>query len=248
MAVRIISPKFSFVQFNESSTIENCIWDPMVEVLPVVEDSDIWFQWYLETDTKAEADALCGDQGTIVRVGIANSCADGNLITFSALPERYRIDDTHVLYNWVHGLPAFQSVIDDGECFIIKIAVNVIPITIFCSGVFKRFSDSCHTSVLEYGNDDNFADFNYCGGVSIDQTAVDCTPTEIQFSNLLTITIPYTAQMLAKYGNVPTVQVWIYDNTGVLVDMGIRVTLDSFPPSIIFADFGGLSSGIIKIS
>jgi hypothetical protein len=44
------------------------------------------------------------------------------------------------------------------------------------------------------------------------------------------------------------VAVWIYDETGQLVDMGIRVTFDVYPPTIISADFGGLSSGIIRIS
>lgn len=245
MAYTIISPKFSFVQFNESPVIQNCNWDDLFEVLPVVNDSDVWFQFIIESDTSGEADALCSDTGTLVTLGIANSCIDNNLIDFTDLPERFRIDDTHVGYNWVHGFPLFQTVIDDGECFLIRVNVDG---TIFCSNMFKRLTDICYTTEVEYGNDDNFADFNYCGGAPIDSNAEDCTPLEISFTNELSISIPYTAQMLAKYGNVPTVQVWIYDITGVLVDMGIRVTLDSFPPTVIFADFGGTASGVVKIS
>lgn len=248
MSIRILSPEFSFIQFSESDSIEDCQTGPLLEVLPVVEDSDIWFQFILETDTAPESDDLCGDTGTLVRVGIANSCIENNALTFSELPERYRIDDTHVLYNWVHGFPLFQTVIDDGECFLIKISIFIAPNYNFCSGYFKRSVDTCFTSVFEYGNDDNFADFNYCGGVSIDQAAADCTPTEITFSNQLNISIPYTAMMLAKYGDVPSVKVWIYNDDGVLADIGILVVLDAFPPSTIYADFGGLASGVVKIS
>jgi hypothetical protein len=244
--MQIISPRFSFVQFNQAAAIENCLWDPMYEVLPVVNDNDIWFQFIIEFDNKAQADSFCADTGTLVRLGISEDCSGTTqLLLFSDVPERFRIDDTHVGYNWVHGLTGFQSVVDENQCFVIFINVDG---TLFCSNQFKRLVDTCHTSVLEYGNDDNFADFNYCGGISLDSTAADCTPTEITFTNELNISIPYTAELLAKYGNVPTVQVWIYDDTGVLVDMGIRVTLDGFPPSIIFADFGGPASGVIKIS
>lgn len=244
MAIRIISPINSFVQFEEGSSITDCIWGELTEVLPVVEDSDVWFQFILETDTKPEADTLCEDDGTLVKLGLASNCLATNQINFTDPPERFRVDDTHVLYNWVHGFPLFSTVIDDGECFLIKITINSQH---FCSNLFKRSVDTCFTLVAEYGNDDNFADFNYCGGVSIDQAAADCTPLEISFINQATITIPYTALMLAKYGNVPTVQVWI-QRDGVLVDIGILVELDAFPPTTIFADFGGLATGVVKIS
>jgi hypothetical protein len=249
MAIRIISPKFSFVQFSENTFISDCVNPDRIEVLPVVEDNDIYFQFILESDTKDEADTLCEDStGEIVTVGVANSCSDDNVLTFVDLPERYRIDDTHILYNWMNGLPGFQAVIDDGECFIIKISVDLVYGYTFCSGIFKRFLDGCFTAVIEYGNDDNFAGFNYCGGQAIAQVGEDCTPLTITFTNETNLTIPYTASLRAKYGNIPSVQVWIYDDDGNLVDMGIRVAFDSFPPTIIKADFGGLSSGIIKIS
>lgn len=248
MAIVIISPKFSFVNFTESLTVDSELWPDLYEVLPVVEDSDVWFQFILQTDTKAEADTLCADMGSIVKLGIANSCAENNILNFTDLPERYRIDDTHVLYNWVHGLPLFGTVIDDGECFIIKITINDgMDSTHFCSGLFKRYLNSAFTAVLDYTNSDNFADFDYCGGVSIDQQAVDCTPTEISFTNQTVLDIPYTALLQSKYGVVPTVQCWVRDISGNLRNPGLEITLDAFPPTNIHVDLGGMASGILKI-
>lgn len=246
MAYSVTAPQFSFVQFNEDSAINHCSWkDPFFEVLPIVNDNDLAFQFFIDGE-EAEIDSICsGANG--VQVGIANNCAEPALIIFEEVPERARVSSTRALINWAFGLTAFSSVIEVGQCFVIMILIDEQP---FCSStVFKRNDDTCYTTVVDFSNEDNFAGFNYCGGgSSSDADEVDCTPLEIEFTNVPDITIPYTADMLAKYGTVPTVQVWIYDGTGVLVDMGIRVTLDSFPPSQIFADFGGISSGVIKIS
>lgn len=246
MGILIISPPNSFVQFNESEQITDCIWPEQTEVLICVEDNDWNFQWILQTDTKAEADALCADMGANVKCGIALNCGSDNLITFTDAPERFRLDDTHVLYNWIYGFPLFGSVIPDAGCFLFTVDVTASSIK-FCSSIFKRFLNGCFTSVLDYTNDDNFAGFNYCGGSVVQETA-DCTPLEITFSNQTTLTIPYTAALIAKYGIVPTVQVWILDTiTGTLVDMGIRVSFDAFPPTEIFVDLGGPASGVLKI-
>lgn len=250
MAIRIISPQFSFVNLTESPEIETCGWPNLFEVLPIVEDSDVWFQFILETDTKAEADALCADTGTIVKLGLTNNCLSNNSINFTDLPERGRLDDTHVLYNWVHGFPLFTTVYDVNDCFNVRVTLNDGADSIeFCSATtWKRQSTTCYTAVLDYGNDDNFAGFDYCGGVLIDSNVVDCTPMEVAFINQNTVDIPYTAQLLAKYGTVPSVKVWLYNTDGSLYDPGLVVTLDAFPPTNIHVDLGGTASGIVKIS
>ena len=250
MAVRIISPQFSFVNFNESNIIETCGWPNITEVLPIVEDDDVWFQFILETDTKSEADALCADEGTMVKLGLCDNCAAANSINFSDIPERGRLDDTHVLYNWIFGFTAFSTIYSIGDCFNVRVTLNDgDDSTSFCSGTtWKRMSDTCFTAVLDYYNDDNFAGFDYCGGASVASDNVDCTPTEIAFTNQSTVDIPYTAQLLAKYGSVPSVKVWLYNPDGSLYDPGLSITLDSFPPTNIHVDLGGPASGILKIS
>lgn len=248
MAISIRSPRNSFIQFEESDVIESCEFPGINLCLPVFSDDDVNFQFVLVADTEGEADVLCDIANDLLDIGIVNTCDEALILSFTEKTERFRISDTEVLYNWSHGLPNFGSVISIGECFRIKIILtDVYYSESFCSNCLQRISDPCHTSVVEYTNDDNFAGFDYCGGGSaIDETA-DCEPTIIQFSNIPSIAIPYTAQLQAKYGTVPTVSVWIYID-GELTQAGLNINFDAFPPTIINIDFGGTSSGIIKIS
>lgn len=249
MAITIKAPTNSFVQFNESDQVESCQFSPFSLCLPVFEDSDVTFQFILQTDTEEEADGLCDLQNALITIGIAENCGENMVLEFANKPDRYRIGPMSVLYNWQHGLPDFGSVISKGQCFLIKISVQG-PYSLFdfCSNCFQRIADPCHTSVIDYGNEDNAFGFDYCGGAAIDiGDTADCSPMFIQFTNQPSIAIPYTAQMQGKYGATPTVQVWIYDGDE-LVDMGIRVSFDAFPPTVIRAYFGGNSSGVIKIS
>ena len=75
-----------------------------------------------------------------------------------------------------------------------------------------------------------------------------CAPFVQEFINLATLNIPYTTQMAAKYGSVPTVQVWIYDLLGRLIySPGITASFNAAPPTTISFNFGGLATGIIVI-
>jgi hypothetical protein len=246
MALSIQSPQNSFVQFGESADITSCNFSDIHLCLPVFEDDDVWFQFIITTDTDEEADALCDLDNALVSVGIAKSCEEDNLITFAEKPERFRIGDRSVLYNWQHGIPGFSTVIDPAECFFVKVTVDE---TEFCSNCFQRILDTCHTSVIEYGNEDDAFGFNYCNSQVVGGgDSEDCDPTFITFTNAETLTIPYTASMQAKYGNVPTIKVWIYDGSGQLVNMSVSQALDTYPPTQISIDFGGPATGVLKIS
>lgn len=249
MAITITSPRFSFVQFGETDSVQSCNFPDVSLCLPVYDENDVAFQFVLVTDTEEEADALCDLTNDQIQVGIVESCDDGFLINFKEdfglIPQRFRISPRQVLYNWEHGLPSFNTVISVGECFKVKIVVD--GGYEFCSNCFQRISDPCHTSLLEYGNDENAFGFNYCNGEAVDEDSDTCDPTIIQFTNKSTLVIPYTTSLQAKYGNAPSVQVWIYDENNELVDMGIRVAFDTYPPTELRFDFGGNASGIIKI-
>jgi hypothetical protein len=69
----------------------------------------------------------------------------------------------------------------------------------------------------------------------------------VTFVSVATLSIPYTALLSDKYGEFPTVQVWIYDGTGQLINMGITAAFDTYPPNMINLDFGGPASGIVVI-
>lgn len=244
MGYNVVSPANSFIQFNETGNVTSCEFADINLCLPVYEDDDINFQFVVEADTTEEANDLCGLEN-LVDIGITRDCSIFD-INFSQDPDRYRISDKQVLYNWPNGLPGFTSVIDTGECFTIMVKVGGQN---FCSNCLQRISDPCHTSVIEYGNDDNFAGFNYCNSVGVDQAdTAACDPTFVSFTNQSTLNIPYTAAMLAKYGNAPTLKVWIYDTSGELVNMSVRQAFDTYPPNNLLFDFGGPATGIIKIN
>jgi len=247
MAYAIISPAQSLVQFGETGKIDHCIFDLLNFCLPIFQPDDVAFQFII-TGTESEVDALCGVYGTPIDIGIVNACDDQNFLLeftgnpYNDVPEIFRLSPTQLLINWAHGVPGFTSVIDYNECFKIRVQIGLVQ---FCSNCFERTSDNCFTSVIEYGCDDNCYGFNYCGSGSADQE-LSCEPTIITFTNKSTLSIPYTASMVASYGLAPTVQVWISDGTD-LVNMGITATFDAYPPTVLGFDFGGNASGIIVI-
>lgn len=249
MALQIQSPAHSFVQFSETGTYTHCIFGDFTFPMPVYEYTDIAFQFYL-IGTSSDIDAICGPYGTDIRIGIVNDCESGSfLVEFTGNPyndvaEIYRLSETQLLVNWSHGLPGFDSVISVEECFHIRVQIGT---STWCSNVHKRTADSCFTSVIDYTNDENFAGFNYCfsGAIETAETAT-CEPTIIQFTNLSTLTIPYTQSLKDNYGDVPDVKAYISDGTN-LIDMGITVVFDAYPVNTISLDFGGPASGIVRI-
>lgn len=245
MAYRIISPANSFIRFGESSVTQSCNYANLTLCLPVYLEDDVWFQFVVGADSEEEADALCDLENSLVVVGIGD-CENMSKV-FTEKPDRYRISANQVLYNWQHGLPGFTDVVSVGDCF--SIMVELDETYSACSNCLQRISSDCHTSVVEYGNEDNFAGFNYCNSEGIDSGGDSaCEPTFISFTNQSTLVIPYTAGMQAKYGNVPTIKTWLYDGMGQLVNMSVQQALDAYPPTELRFDFGGPGSGIIKIS
>lgn len=248
MAISIQSPQQSFIQFAETGRVDHCIFDRLNLCLPVVEDNDIAFQFFLN-GTQEEIEALCGVYRVPVQVGIVADCDDEDFILeftanpYNEKPDLFKLSDTQMLVNWPHGLPGFANVRNVGQCFNIRVQVGEQK---FCSNCLERSADSCFTTVLEYGNEENFAGFNYCEAGAIDEESISCAPTIIQFTNQTNLTIPYTQSLKDAYGDAPSVAVWISDGTS-LVNMGITATFDTFPVNTISVDLGGPASGILVI-
>lgn len=245
MPYSISTSRFSFVQFAESDSIEACNFTAADMCLPVFADQDVWFQFYIDGTSEAEIDDLCADID-LITLGLVEACSDGFLLQFAQKPIRYRLSATRVIYLWPHGFPNFAGSLEVGECFHIKIEVADQS---FCSNCFIRIGDDCHTSVVQYSNEENAFGFNYCASADGTGTGeeVDCEPLEIPFTDQATMTIPWTAYLQERFGNTPTVQVWVLDENGELVAAGLRVALDTYPPTEIRVDFGGVSSGVVKI-
>jgi len=245
MAYEIINPTNSFVQFGSDGSIQHCIFGEINLCLPVFTDDDIAFQFVVQADTPEEISILCNPYEPGIRMGIVRLCDQvGFDVEFEELPDRYRVSSRQLLYNWPHGMPGMVGEIDMQECFYIRVIIDGVN---YCSNCFQRISEDCFTSVVEYGNDDNFAGFNYCNSEGVNADSTTCEPEIINFTNKETLSIPYTTSMQNKYGSVPTVQVWIYDGGGILTNMGVVATFDTMPPNFINIDLGGTSSGIIVI-
>lgn len=244
MGYVIISPPASFVFFDSENTVQHCIHGSFTSCLPVYAEDDIAFQFVIQADTPEEAAALCTPYGDGIDIGIVRDCDQEAFdVEFTEEAERFRISSLQVLYNWPHGLPGMIGEIDNEECFHVRVVVGEDQ---FCTNCFQRVPDDCFTSVVQYGNDDNFAGFNYCNSEEAIDAEVTCEPYVVTFTNKETLVIPYTTSLQDKYGTVPTVQVWVYVD-GVLTNVGITATFDAMPPTSISFDFGGTSSGIIVI-
>lgn len=242
----ILTPTNSFVRFDSDNTVTHCIHGTFTQCLPVFAEADVAFQFMVQADTIEEADALCSPYNSNLQIGLVRDCdQEGFDVEFNELPDRFRISDLQVLYNWPHGLPGMIAEMAVGECFFIRVIVEE---TEACSNCFERIADDCFTSVVEYGNDENFAGFNYCnsGGVDSGGDTATCEPTIITYTNVATLSIPYTTSMQDKYGAVPTVQVWMWID-GELQNVGVTANFDAMPPSFINIDFGGISSGIVTV-
>ena len=250
MAISILNSIHSFVRFDDPAPAHHCIWGSVDYCLPVYDQEDVYFQFVL-SGTEAEMDALCTTDNSGVTVSVVSDCLTAPILTFAEKPQRFRLSLTQVLYNWSHGLPNFTSVISVKECFKLQVEVlGIYSTQTFCSNCFERIASDCFTSIIEYGNDEDGFGFKYCYGGDIEpggSVVIDCEPTIVQFIGLATLAIPYTAGLQASYGVFPTVQVWIYDGLGQLVNMGITAAFDQYPPTMINLDFGGVATGIVVI-
>lgn len=248
MAIRIITPQSSFIRFDGELTVAHCVHGDFKTCLPVYAEEDVAFQFVVEADTPEEAAALCNPYDANMTMGIVRECGqEAYDVEFNEIPERYRISDLQVLYNWPHGVPGMIGDIALGECFHIRVVVA--GALVGCTNCFQRISDPCFTSVIEYGNNENFGGFNYCNSGEVDPVpgSGTCDPEIYAFTNKDNLIIPYTSSLQAKFGQVPTVQVWLYDELGALVNMGVVAQFDAMPPTTITVDFGGTASGIVVI-
>ncbi len=78
-----------------------------------------------------------------------------------------------------------------------------------------------------------------------------CPATIIEFSNVATTSISYSADLQIKHGAIPKVQVVYYNDETEDFDLSIdatRVELQGTPVDRIYVDHGGVMSGVIKIN
>ena len=169
-------------------------------------------------------------------------------------------------YTWIlttsQGAKYLGAVTTDGDGFFV-IPTSELPEGLInpYSGIFTLEVQAGHCDPATW-NDSAYCDSYTCiefearngnGGKNIigcpclEDIEGCCYPTVVPFTSVATLDIPYTSQMALKYGDVPTVQTWIYDGLGRLVFMGISASFDANPVTLISLDFGGVASGIVVI-
>lgn len=242
MPYQLITSPFSFIQFSETDTVSACNWDPAQLCLPVYAQGDIAFQFIISADTEEEADILCSQVSQVINIGTVAACNE-EITPFIDTIVRYRVGPLQVLYYWPHGVTTLSDY-EVNECF--RIGIEVFE-QFFCSNCFIRIGDDCHTSVIEYGGSENQFSFLYCAGEAVDESATDCDPLILQFTNQSSMTIPWTAYLQSLYGDTPSVVAWTYDGSE-LVQAGQVIKYDQYPPTNIIVDMGGVNSGVLKIS
>lgn len=178
MAYTLINPPYSFVQlgYAQFTGQKNCYEHDIKNCLPVIENTDLAFQLILKAGNEAEADAICNAPNNIIQLllleGIITQPADFEAailknftIDDGLLFQRYRLNDTEILFYWPHGLPGFKDEVDCNSCFQmgVKIVSEDPVINISApTNCFYRACDDCWTSLLEYSCDENSYGFDYC--------------------------------------------------------------------------------------
>lgn len=169
-------------------------------------------------------------------------------------------------YTWIlthaNGAKYLGSTTTDGDGYF------VIPYSEFPAGFFNPYAgpfqlevqtghcapalwnDSAYCdsyTCIEFEVKNGNGDKNTIGCPCLEDIEGCCSPTIVEFEDVATLDIPYTSQMQLKYGDVPTVQTWIYDGLGRLVFMGIFTSFDGVPPTTISLNFGGVATGVVVI-
>lgn len=185
MAINIISPEFSFVRFNDQH-IDIYDWYESQEAgaeihfsLPVYANTDLQFQFIVETTTKSEADILCsrnmGDdflvsiyKGTPKTSAVFSDMHDSWAGSDISIAQRLRLNDTQILYQ-VGPQPDFLGEVEINECFQIGIFISNISdggtTTYYVSAIsnqFYKIANTRHTTLFEYYSETDVAGYIYC--------------------------------------------------------------------------------------
>lgn len=191
MAITIITSPYAFVRFSDQH-LDDADWyesrlpgHSIGYTLPVAAYDDLAFQFIAETDTALEADGLCATVFDDLSIAVVPGSSLGPTLTpaaFNSLPagayatgtqlgvERYRLNDTHVLY-YVPRIPQFEggSLVACGECFQVAVNLHILDDTIGAavSNVFRYRCDTDYTTVFEYASAQDESELIYCVSPSI---------------------------------------------------------------------------------
>jgi hypothetical protein len=175
--ISILSPLYSFVVFNPAAAEPVCCQDDADFCIPVIEEGDTYFQVNAATEDEAGAANLMSLASNTAQLllldGTGNTLANytantlRNITTVNNLYfEKYQTGLSKVTYLWRNILAGLSSLVPVDKCF--QLGIKFIGIgedggdLVYFSNCFIRKAADCYSSVLEYYNEEDYAEFYYC--------------------------------------------------------------------------------------
>jgi hypothetical protein len=171
MSFSISSPAYSFVNFNALPDTDLCCIGDVETCLPLVQNDDLQFQFFVNTDTIDTANAMESIHINNIQLLLVDGAGSTELHNWTLddtlLFEVIRTGPTTLTYLWKNDLSSLANVlVPYDECFRLKLKVNYSGTTEEAiSNCFIVKQSDCYTSVLEYTNDEDYGDFAYCSAV-----------------------------------------------------------------------------------
>ncbi len=165
----IISPKYSFVKFNETDLqLSQCCTGRQNFALPIAEEDDLYFQFNLvgsDAIRAAEIMALplanvqlllLSGTGNTEGTAVANTLRNwttADSLTFA----RYRTEDKGVTYLWRNLLKDIKTLVECDVCFqlAIKVTLEGVSVSEFSDEFSDEFSEESEGTVTLYGFSNN---------------------------------------------------------------------------------------------
>lgn len=192
MAISIINPKFSFLQFVQSG-----VGTPVCDTpLPVATDYDVKFQLVVKYTGDiynvfdfaniyaVEPDAVITNNTELVAATLVNL---GGMP-----PDILQIASDKLLLTWASGLPSLAYFLLPDQCFRFCISLQEdcdSPLTYWVSNCFKKTSDLKYTSTIEYSCDENAYAFEYCDSGVVNKIRIPMYLTKPQYKDDVSVYI-----------------------------------------------------------
>lgn len=176
--VAIVYPKNNFIKFHELDAVDEsgaCCDDGMF-CLPVLDETDVKFQFRRVFSTQSEAFAMATADGKVAQLCLLKGTGNTSLTWAANLLRNFFVDDGleflktitgpgEVTFYWAHGIPTISGKTCD-ECFelamIIQAPGEESQDVTHISNCIKKICDPCYSTVIEWLCDDDTYDFRYC--------------------------------------------------------------------------------------
>lgn len=184
--ILIKSPKYSFIQFKENWNEEQAMCCNLDEqdVLPILKPDDLAFQFVVELENTtagwAVVNKIMSEPVSNVELFIEYGEAGESSIIHNLTTEdgglftRYRIAGNKILYTWNTPFTGMNEYLECGKCYRLGIklvtedeTVVLNEITAVSNKIIRSCDNGCYTSVLQYSNEEDYADFYYCDDTSV---------------------------------------------------------------------------------